>query len=154
MDIKIYNNISEQVKVGKTLINVRDISGELKEACDIINPVIIISGENLSSYNYLYIPIFNRYYFITDIKVIRNNLWEISCHCDVLETYKNEIKKQKAIVARQENAYNLYLNDPEWKIYTNKQVLTRSFPSGFNDTGNYYMTVIGGYDDVTEGSGV
>ena len=152
MDIKIYNNTSEQVKVGKTLINVRDISGELKEACDIINPVIIVSGENLSSYNYLYIPIFNRYYFITDIKVIRNNLWEISCHCDVLETYKNEIKNQKAIVARQENEYNLYLNDPEWKIYTNKQVLTRLFPYGFSDTGNYYMTVIGGYDDITEGS--
>ena len=153
MDIKIYNNTSEKVKVGKTLTNVRDISGELKEACDIINPVIIISGENLSSYNYLYIPIFNRYYFITDIKVIRNNLWEISCHCDVLETYKNEIKSQKAIVARQENKYNLYLNDPEWKVYTNKQVLTREFPSGFRDIGNYYMTVIGGYDDVTE-SGV
>ena len=154
MDIKIYNNTSEQVKVGKTLINVRDITGELKDACDIINPVIIVSGENLSSYNYLYIPSFNRYYFITDIKVIRNNLWEISCHCDVLETYKNEIKNQKAIVARQENAYNLYLNDPEWKIYTNKQVLTRLFPFGFSDIGNYYMTVIGGYDDVTEGSGV
>lgn len=151
MDIKIYNNTSEQVKVGKTLINVRDISGELKDSCDIINPVIIVSGENLSSYNYLYIPIFNRYYFITDIKVIRNNLWEISCHCDVLETYKNEIKTQKAIVARQENSYNLYLNDPEWKIYTNKQVLTRTFPYGFNDTGNYYMTVVGGYDDITEG---
>lgn len=154
MDIKIYNNTSEKVKVGKTLTNVRDISGELKEACDIINPVIIISGENLSSYNYLYIPIFNRYYFITDIKVIRNNLWEISCHCDVLETYKNEIKNQKAIVARQENAYNLYLNDPEWKIYTNKQVLTRLFPAGFSDIGNYYMTVIGGYDDIAEGSEV
>ncbi len=153
MDIKIYNNTSEKVKVGKTLTNVRDISGELKEACDIINPVIIISGENLSSYNYLYIPIFNRYYFITDIKVIRNNLWEISCHCDVLETYKNEIKNQKAIVARQENKYNLYLNDPEWKVYTNKQVLTREFPSGFLDSGNYFLTVIGGYDDIAE-SGV
>ena len=153
MDIKIYNNTSEKVKVGKTLINVRDISGELKEACDIINPVIIISGENLSSYNYLYIPVFNRYYFITDIKVIRNNLWEISCHCDVLETYKNEIKIQKAIVARQENKYNLYLNDPEWKVYTNKQVLTREFPSGFLDSGNYFLTVIGGYDDIAE-SGV
>ena len=150
MDIKIFNNTSEKVKVGKTLTNVRDISGELKEACDIINPVIIISGENLSSYNYLYIPVFNRYYFITDIKVIRNNLWEISCHCDVLETYKNEIKNQKAIVARQENKYNLYLNDPEWKVYTNKQVLTREFPSGFLDSGNYFLTVIGGYDDIAE----
>ena len=153
MDIKIYNNTSEQVKVGKTLTNVRDISGELKEACDIINPVIIISGENLSSYNYLYIPIFNRYYFITDIKVIRNNLWEISCHCDVLETYQTQIKAQKAVVERQENEYNLYLNDPEWKVYTNKQVLTREFPSGFLASGNYFMTVVGGYDDVTE-SGV
>ena len=31
MDIKIYNNKSEKVKVGKNLTNVRDINGELKE---------------------------------------------------------------------------------------------------------------------------
>ena len=143
MDIKIYNNTSEKVKVGKTLINVRDISGELKEACDIINPVIIISGENLSSYNYLYIPIFNRYYFIIDIKVIRNNLWEISCHCDVLETYKDSIKANTAIIKRQESIWDLYLNDEKFKAESTNKTATIMFPQNHFNTVNFILTVAG-----------
>lgn len=143
MDIKIYNNTSEKVKVGKTLINVRDISGELKEACDIINPVIIISGENLSSYNYLYIPIFNRYYFIIDIKVIRNNLWEISCHCDVLETYKDSIKENVAIIKRQEGIWDLYLNDEKFKSESTNKTATILFPNNLFNTVNFILTAAG-----------
>ena len=70
---------------------------------------------------------------------------------DYLSSWWNSVKENTAVIARQENKYNLYLNDPEWKIYTNKQVLTRQFPSGFLDSGNYFLTVVGGYDDVTEG---
>lgn len=143
MDIKIYNNTSEKVKVGKTLTNVRDISGELKEACDIINPVIIISGENLSSYNYLYIPIFNRYYFITDIKVIRNNLWEISCHCDVLESYADNIKALSAIIQRQENEWDLYLNDGTFKAESTNKTATLMFPNDLFTQENYILCVAG-----------
>lgn len=143
MDIKIYNNTSEQVKVGKTLINVRDITGELKDACDIINPVIIVSGENLSSYNYLYIPIFNRYYFITDIKVIRNNLWEISCHCDVLETYKDSIKANTAILKRQEKIWDMYLNDEKFKAESTNKTATIMFPQHHFNTVNFVLTVAG-----------
>ena len=44
--------------------------------------------------------------------------------------------------------------DFEKEIEYNKQVLTREFPSGFLDSGNYFLTVVGGYDDVTEGGGV
>ena len=143
MDIKIYNNTSEQIKVGKTLINVRDISGELKDSCDIINPVIIVSGENLSSYNYLYIPVFNRYYFITDIKVIRNNLWEISCHCDVLETYKDSIKANTAILKRQEHIWDMYLNDEKFKAESTNKTATIMFPQNHFNTVNFILTVAG-----------
>ena len=154
MNVTLYKNTSEKAKVGKTLTSASVHTGTLREGCEVVNPTIIVEGVNLSDFNYMYIPEFHRYYFITGITSVKKGLWQIDGHCDVLETYQAQIKAQKAVVERQENDYNLYLNDPEWKVYTNKQVLTREFPSGFLASGNYFLTVVGGYDDVTEGSGV
>ena len=154
MNVTLYKNTSEKAKVGKTLTSASVHTGTLREGCEVVNPTIIVEGNNLSDFNYMYIPEFHRYYFITGITSVKKGLWQIDGHCDVLESYKEQIKAQKAVIARQEQKYNLYLNDPEWKVYTNKQVLTRTFPRGFLDTGVYYLTVVGGYDNVTEGSGV
>ena len=151
MNVTLYKNTSEKAKVGKTLASASAHTGTLREGCEVVNPTIIVEGVNLSDFNYMYIPEFHRYYFITGITSVKKGLWQIDGHCDVLESYKEQIKALKAVVERQENEYNLYLNDPEWKVYTNKQVLTRQFPSGFLDSGNYFLTVVGGYDDVTEG---
>lgn len=150
MQIKLYKNLSEVNTIGKTLTEENERTGTLKEGCSVLSPSVVLTGENLSGFNYAYIPQFSRYYFITGITSIKNGLWQIDGHCDVLETYQNQIKAQKAVVERQEQKYNLYLNDPDWKVYRNKEVLTRTFPSGFLDTGVYYLTVVGGYDNVTE----
>lgn len=58
------------------------------------------------SANYVYIPDFNRYYFIEDIVSIRNNLWRINMHVDVLMSYKNAILNTSAFISRNENIYN------------------------------------------------
>ena len=152
MQIKLYKNLSEVNTIGKTLTEESVRTGTLKDGCSVLSPSVVLTGENLSGFNYAYIPQFSRYYFIKEITSVKSGLWEISMRVDVLETYQTQIKAQKAVVERQEQNYNLYLNDPEWKVYTNKQVLTRDFPSGFLDSGNYFLTVVGGYDDVTEGS--
>ena len=152
MQIKLYKNLSEVNTIGKTLTEESVRTGTLKDGCSVLSPSVVLTGENLSGFNYAYIPQFSRYYFIKEITSVKNGLWEISMRVDVLETYQTQIKAQKAVVERQEQKYNLYLNDPDWKVYRNKQVLTRTFPSGFLDTGVYYLTVVGGYDNVTEGS--
>ena len=154
MNVTLYKNTSEKAKVGKNLTSDSVHTGTLREGCEVVNPTIIVEGDNLSDFNYMYIPEFHRYYFLTGITSIKKGLWQIDGHCDVLETYQTQIKAQKAVVERQEQKYNLYLSDPDWKVYRNKQVLTRTFPSGFLDTGIYYLTVVGGYDNVTEGSDV
>ena len=154
MNVTLYKNTSEKTKVGKTLASASVHTGTLREGCEVVNPTVIVEGANLSVFNYIYIPEFHRYYFITGITSVKKGLWQIDGHCDVLESYKEQLKTQKAVVERQEQKYNLYLNDPDWKVYRNKQVLTRTFPSGFLDTGFYYLTVVGGYDNVIEGSEV
>lgn len=63
------------------------------------------------SANYGYIPEFNRYYFISDIISIRNNIWRLNMHVDVLMSYAKEIKKLKALIKRNEFDFNKLIVD-------------------------------------------
>lgn len=128
-------NNSEKNKIRKTLLIVAEIGGVLKENSSIINPVIMIDYDlsALPNVNYLYIPIWNRYYFINDIISIRSALCELHCHVDVLESFKNEILANEAIIYRQENYWNLYINDDLFHTYQNKNIEVKEFPYGFTE---------------------
>lgn len=154
MEIRLYKNMSEAERTTKTLQNELILNGEANTDLSLLHPTFILELNNLPNYNYMYVPEFGRYYFIGEPVNIGGNTWKVPCEEDYLSSWWNSVKENTAVIARQEQKYNLYLNDPEWKVYTNKQVLTRDFPSGFLDSGNYFLTVVGGYDDVTEGSGV
>lgn len=146
MQIVLYKNSSESNKIGKSLSLAFTLTGNLREGSSTLSPVVrIASNTNLTQFNYLYIPSFNRYYFIKDIVSENNGVWLVSARVDVLESHKTAILANSAIIERQENAYNLYFSDPEWKVYENDRVMTRDFPSGFSETGTYYLTVAGGY---------
>lgn len=132
--VVLQTSSSPKNAITKSVNDLVTVTGVLKDGTSIINPTILIDG-NISSYvncNYMTISEFGRKYFVTDIKSIRNNLFEISGHCDVLSTYKNEILSNRAIIRRQQNNWNLYLNDGTFKIYQNPNVITKLFPSGFN----------------------
>lgn len=133
MTITLQINSSDRNKMDKTLTDIISLEGVLREETSIIDPVITIEGD-LSSYvncNYMTIDIFNRKYFINNIRSIRNNLFEVSGHVDVLTTYKDSIRSNRAIIRRQQNAWNLYLNDGSLKVYQNPDIIVRAFPSGF-----------------------
>lgn len=143
-NIILQTNNSENNRVTKDLTDISTITGTLRDECSIIDPVILIEGD-LSLYtgcNYCTIPTFGRSYFINNIRSIRNNLFEISCHVDVLSSFATQIKANKAIVIRQEENWNLYLNDGVFKVYQNPQVLTKAFPRGFS-TQSFVLAVAG-----------
>lgn len=135
MTLTLYKNNSEQNAVTKSLTQVQTMTGTLRNGTSIIDPVILVSDvNNISGVNYCKINEFNRYYFINNIKSVNNNLWELSCHVDVLQSYADEIRAQSGIVERQENYFNLYLNDGNtFQVYQNPQIATIKFPSGFTD---------------------
>lgn len=132
-NITLQINSSEKNKLDKTIADIATVSGVLKEDTSIIDPVIKIEC-NLSDYvncNYITIPEFGRKYFVNNIRSVRNGLVEFSCHVDVLSSFADSIRSNKAIIRRQENKWNLYLNDGTFKVYQNPMVLTKAFPSGF-----------------------
>ena len=140
-------NSSPVEKIGKTLSDGLDFNVTLKEDTSILRPVLILASTAqapITGYNYMYISDFGRYYFIDDVKSVRNNVWEVSAHVDVLETYKDAILANSAVIKRQQSLYNLYLDDPEFKTYTTQRVQCKRFPANaFNKTLTYILITNG-----------
>lgn len=80
--------------IGKTLGTGTEYKIVLKDRHTIDDIVIdVFTNNSLIAFNYCYIPIFNRYYFINDIEIFPNNIYRLHLHIDVLETYKEDILK-------------------------------------------------------------
>lgn len=143
--ISIGKNSSPANKITKTYTQVLSLSGNLKNESEIINPTILIetSSADIFKCNYMQISNFNRSYFITSIKLIRNNIYEISAHCDVLSSFANEIKSNTAMIVRQENDFNLLLNDDVFKCKQNSRIYYKKFPSQLGQY-NFVLVVAGG----------
>lgn len=131
IEIVLYNNTSEINRVDKSSYLTQPLSftGALREETSIISPSVIITHSNndIINCNYGYIPEFKRYYFITNISSVRNNIWRIDFACDTLMSFKNDILNLKCYIGRQEYQYDNYLPDEKMpcniqpiidKIYT------------------------------------
>ena len=69
MKIYLYNNVSDDNAVNKTLVNELVLEGTLtyrEESVSITSPVITVKANNaILTKNYAYIPEFQRYYFFS-----------------------------------------------------------------------------------------
>lgn len=144
MQLDLYFNKSESIVIGKEMEQVGSaITGVLHSMEDVSNPVFEIHADTVPATNYCYCAELGRYYFITSIDSIRNGLFRLNCHVDVLETYKTPILQQFAIVARSEKKWNLYGNDQIFKTFQNPIIVTREFPAGF-PAPQFILAVAGG----------
>lgn len=144
MTINFYQNDSEQIKVEKTLSHEWTITGTLRDNCDLLNPVVMIEMPPNSTFiwNYMYIPEFSRYYYIADVEIVNNHLVRVQGRVDVLMTFKTFIKEQTAIIQRQENNWNLLLDDGFFRVQNNPKFQLKSFPKGFAAPENYTWVLI------------
>lgn len=156
MTVTLYQNMSESNVVNKVINKIGTLTGTLRDETSVLNPELIIenSDADIVWVNYIYIHEWNRYYFVNDIKSVRNNLWSFSCHVDVLSTYKNQIKNLSAIIARQESEYNLYLDDDKFLVNAQRMYITTPFPNRV-DPGNsigaysFILSLAGGAPTTT-----
>lgn len=113
MNVIFYRFSGERELVDKTnfLSNSVTLQCNLKENTSIINPSILISISsitNITEYNYCYIEMLGRYYFIDDVVIEANNLIRFSLSVDVLMSYKTFLFGQKALISR-----NQYLSSED-----------------------------------------
>lgn len=74
------------------------VQAVLKDNTSIIRPELEVV-ENVTAYNYAYIPSFSRYYFVEDV-IWEKGVWRIVLSADVLATYKTVIGKTTAYILR------------------------------------------------------
>lgn len=145
MDIILCKNNSEPNKINKALSDQYTLSGTLKEQTSITSPSVMIESENPVGFNYAYIPDFNRYYFISDIVNISNNLWRINLKVDVLESFKSDILSSSAILSDSEViGSDNYMSGDVWKTKVKDTTNIINFPSGLLDDGEFILITAGG----------
>ena len=112
----------------------------VKDGISLEDPVLYLDNSAVINANYCYIPDFNRYYFITGQELDGKTLY-LTCHVDVLMTYKNDIRTSNGTATRS-NFYNKNIPDsmaieiPQQKITYRKLSATL--------TGETYVCIIGG----------
>lgn len=76
----------------------------LKESCSIHAPIVTISADtlpdNIWTYNYAYIPAFQRFYYIRDIRSYTSKSWIVFLAVDVLGSYRSQILNSYQYVTR------------------------------------------------------
>ena len=80
----------------------------IKSSSDVITPTIELQiglSANPSSFNYCYIPDYNRYYWVKDW-TFYNHLWVATLNVDVLATWKPYIVNTSMFVYRASNEYD------------------------------------------------
>ena len=145
--IILYKNNSEDYALTKSTSAQLTLSDcVFKEDSSVENPnIVITTSTDITECNYMYIGDLHRYYFIREIGVIRAGVYYIRGHVDVLSTYASEIKACSAIIARQENVFNMYLDDPEFKTLNKSEVVTKKFSgTSFTKDMKYVLVVAGG----------
>ena len=145
MELILYKNKSEPNRLEKLLTNSMQYSGVLRENSSTINPMIRIAlrADELAAYDYLYIPAWNRYYFITDYDSIRTGITDITCRVDVLMSFADDIKALNVIVDKQTVNGSMYINDGSWTSEERSFYTIKSFSNGFNDNGEYILITAG-----------
>lgn len=145
MEITLYNTTSEKNEINKTISNGQTFTGTLRDMTSILNPEINIeSNLNLSAFNYCHISEFGRYYFIKDVKSVRNGLWRISLKVDVLMSFKVDILASQGILKHTETFGEPYLSDNSWENLVKDKTDILTFSNGLLDSGEYILITAGG----------
>ena len=111
--IELYKNRAEPNRVDKTnyITKIGTMLGTMREESSITDLTITFESDSVPTFNYIYVPIFNRYYFVADIKSLGFKMWQMSLEVDVLMTYKDAILNCKGFVERNEFTFNNMLID-------------------------------------------
>lgn len=115
----------------------------LKSGTSVESPTFILQAVSPFDWNVAYCETFGRYYFINDISYVEST-YEISCTCDYLASYKDEILTNTLYVTRSSSLYDKELSDtlfPTSSSTTIQKALSNNF--GFSNAGSIILTTAG-----------
>ena len=115
-----------------------------KNGCSMLKPTLLLEINSAAFPDYTAFKIENRYYKVTDIQSVRDNLFEVSGTIDVLATYKSNILATTAYVVF-DSTSNSELVDKRLPMKTTKsvQVATTACPFDPLSGGVYILSITG-----------
>ena len=138
------------------------LEGTLRNEQDIEDPVVTITGTYtqgdlpfIPKCNYLYIQEWNRYYFIRDCKCVRDQVWQLTCHVDVLMSFKSDILNLTAVISKQQGSEYSSKNFNDGSYMTLEENFTEvsEFPTGLNNSGEFILMTAGRIQTSSGGGG-
>lgn len=95
--------------------------------------------------NYMYVPDFLRYYFITEIVAGNGNILYVTGKVDVLMSYKQTIKNLTTYIERQEKIWSPFMIDEQTPTRTERIITVKKIGNIGNPSGSYIaLTTTGG----------
>lgn len=147
LQFMLYQNASSNERIDKSLTHLHTYSTlTLKEPTSIQSPTLRLSAgdTNLKKGNYGYIPKFDRFYYVTDVRSVPGGLWEVDLKCDVLMSFRDDIIDNTVLFNHSEGNYNLYLNDGTLQVDSRPRVKLKAFPNHFGDSDGTYVLIMAG----------
>lgn len=142
MLMKLYTTKTPNNTIGKVLENETEYNIKFKAQADRTKPVVVLMSETMIDFNYAYIPDFNRYYFVENIEVTPNKIYNISLRCDVLESFKNDILESSGFVNQQTTPNKYYNSDYQTEIKKEVDVIKSNVT--LDTTKSTILVTIGG----------
>lgn len=145
MKITLYRNASPPNVMNKELTQIWEGTGTFRRPASVLTPEFDVAAdlsEYLHQFNYFYIDVYHRYYYLNDVVPTNNSLYAVSGTVDVLMSWREQILNNYAVVSRQEFQYNNKLPDQLYKAYSNPLIQRLNFPSGL--TSDSIILVVAG----------
>ena len=143
MEVNLYKCLDRKEKLNKTLTNLKILNGDFKNNISLSNIDLILttSDVDIYTYNYCYIPAFNRYYFINSIDIVSKNRIVMKLLIDVLMSYKTDIERMTVKL----NKSSVLFDDSDCLTKDNKELVFHGdFRNVFSNNPKLYMTCIKG----------
>lgn len=142
MQIILYNNESPQNKITKSITQIVSMVGVLRGEADVVNPTIRVYSENLPLFNYARIPEFSRYYYLRNVRAVRENIFDISLQSDPLMSF--DLSDVTGVVVESQNGGSNYLPNRNWIRLVKSKTDILNFSEGLLETGEYILITAGG----------
>lgn len=140
MNCVLYNNQSQENKLNKVLTNKGTRTIIFLDSVDFLRPRITVKSLPTET-NYVYIESLGRYYFISDIKNLKNELFELNLRCDVLMTYKQDIEESQAIITESANEVNSH--NAGYVAEKDIETTSVNLENPFTDDSDVLITIVG-----------
>lgn len=153
MIIDTYVYTGDARVVNKDLGTITTINAEFLKSTDLVNTTLVYTTDDTLTYptfNYVvvnrtstskYFSRRRRGYFVDwdNARNVARGVWHIPCILDVLYTYESEILSSKQVIDRNENDYNLYLED---NMYARRAYPLTQCVSEFSGFSNDYTYIV------------